>query len=227
MTFHVVLGRDPVSKTTFWENCLWCCSVIFIVSPVFIASLNITLVKWTRKIFKSLYIWDALRDWVSFALFKKREKQSWRNVTLVKLQGKAYNFDKSSTTPWIFFSRFLNCGSGTKSRKASHVDGGNENWAFVSFQKFQILPWQTLTKNEVFPLIISSVNVNSPLRISSVYVTKPAGNCEFGHIKDMSHILNNFLMENLSFCAVKLILKSMTLTNANRRTEVILCSQQY
>ena len=103
MTFHVVLGRDPVSKTTFWENCLWCCSVIFIVSPVFIASLNITLVKWTRKIFKSLYIWDALRDWVSFALFKKREKQSWRNVTLVKLQGKAYNFDKSSTTPWIFF----------------------------------------------------------------------------------------------------------------------------
>ena len=52
----------------------------------------------------------ALRDLVSFVRFKKREKHSWRRVTLLKvtlLQG--------------CFSRFLNCMDGTKLRKEPHI----------------------------------------------------------------------------------------------------------
>ena len=59
-------------------------------------------------------IWDALRDLVSFVQFKKREKHPWRSDSF-----RAYNFAKSITPSWIFFT-FYEFKNGTKSRKASH-----------------------------------------------------------------------------------------------------------
>ena len=38
---------------------------------------------------------------------------------LVKLEAEAYNFTtKSNTPPWVFFTFFLHCTNGIKSRKA-------------------------------------------------------------------------------------------------------------
>ena len=54
------------------------------------------------------FIWDVLRDLVPSVQFKKREKHPWRSVTfspLVKLEA-AYNFTKSNTPPWLFFTLF-------------------------------------------------------------------------------------------------------------------------
>ena len=42
--------------------------------------------------------------------FIKREKDPWRSVTLLKV-----------TLLHGYFSRFLNCRTGTKSRNASHI----------------------------------------------------------------------------------------------------------
>ena len=39
-------------------------------------------------------------------------------LLLVKLQAEAYNFTKSNTPSWVFFT-FLNCANGTKSRNSS------------------------------------------------------------------------------------------------------------
>ena len=40
-------------------------------------------------------------------------------LILVKLQAfEAFNFTKINTAAWVFFSRFLNCTNGTKSRDA-------------------------------------------------------------------------------------------------------------
>ena len=49
---------------------------------------------------------DALRDLVPFVKFKKREKHPGRNDTLEKLQAEAYNFIRSITSPWEFFTFF-------------------------------------------------------------------------------------------------------------------------
>ena len=57
---------------------------------------------------------NALRDLVTFAQYKKREKHPWRVLLLVKLQAKI-------TLLHGCFSRFLNCTNGTKSRDASHM----------------------------------------------------------------------------------------------------------
>ena len=59
------------------------------------------------------HICGALRDLMPCAQFKKREKYPWRKVTFTS----AGNFTKSNTG---FFSRFLNCTNGTKSRKAPY-----------------------------------------------------------------------------------------------------------
>ena len=45
---------------------------------------------------------DALRDLLPFAQFKKREKHPWRSVTLLLV----CNFTKSNTLPWVFFTFF-------------------------------------------------------------------------------------------------------------------------
>ena len=60
VTFHEVLGKSSVSRKKLLKNCYWCRSVIFIVSPVFIAAMNTsvmgemsrpyTTVKTTHKI---------------------------------------------------------------------------------------------------------------------------------------------------------------------------------
>ena len=62
-------------------------------------------------------ICDALRNFLPFAQFKKRE-HSWRSggvLLLLKLQA------CKETQLQRRFSRFLNCRNGTKSRKTSHI----------------------------------------------------------------------------------------------------------
>ena len=63
-----------------------------------------------------IHICGALRDLVPCAQFKKREKHSWRSVTV----SSACNFTKVTLLHGCF-SRFLNCTNGTKSRKAPHI----------------------------------------------------------------------------------------------------------
>ena len=59
-------------------------------------------------------ICDALRDFVPFVKSKKREKHPWRSVTFSKVA--------KVTLLHGCFSHFLNCTNGTKSRKASHME---------------------------------------------------------------------------------------------------------
>ena len=49
---------------------------------------------------------DALHDLVSLVQFKKRENTHGGVLLLVKLQAKAWNFTKSNTPPWLFFTVF-------------------------------------------------------------------------------------------------------------------------
>ena len=44
-------------------------------------------------------------------------------LLLVKLHASACNFTKSNTPPWVFFTYFLNCTNGTKSRSTSQSIG--------------------------------------------------------------------------------------------------------
>ena len=53
---------------------------------------------------------NALRDLAPFVQLKKRENA----------HGGLLLFSKSKIPPWVF-SRFLNCITGTKSRKTSHI----------------------------------------------------------------------------------------------------------
>ena len=48
----------------------------------------------------------ALRNFVPFVQYKKREKHPWRMLILVKLQASACNFTKINTPPWVFFTFF-------------------------------------------------------------------------------------------------------------------------
>ena len=50
-----------------------------------------------------MYVCDALRDFLSFEQFKKREKHPWRSVTFSKV-GVVCSFTKSNTPPWVFFT---------------------------------------------------------------------------------------------------------------------------
>ena len=58
--------------------------------------------------------------WYHSYNFKNVDKTHREVLLLAKLQGKACNFTKSNTPPWMF-SRFLNCANGTKSRKAPQI----------------------------------------------------------------------------------------------------------
>ena len=53
-----------------------------------------------EELFLSHIYYDALRDFVPFVLFKKREKHSWGSVTF----SKACNFTKTNTPPSVFFT---------------------------------------------------------------------------------------------------------------------------
>ena len=50
------------------------------------------------KLENQLIICDALRNSVPFLQFKKRENHPWKSVT--------FNFIKSNTPPWVFFTFF-------------------------------------------------------------------------------------------------------------------------
>ena len=68
-------------------------------------------------------ICDALRDFVPFVQFRKREKHTWRSVNFrVQLQASACNFTLKLTLLHVCFSRFLNCTNDIKSRNASHME---------------------------------------------------------------------------------------------------------
>ena len=59
----------------------------------------------------------------------KNVKNTYRGVLLLgKLQPLAYSFTKSNTPPWVFFTFFLNCANGSKSRKASHLCKTQITW---------------------------------------------------------------------------------------------------
>ena len=64
-----------------------------------INSLHIKMLSSLRK-HTSFKISGALRDLVSFVLYKKHEKHPWRSVTF----SKACNIAKSNTPPWLFFT---------------------------------------------------------------------------------------------------------------------------
>ena len=70
-----------------------------------------------------------LRNLVLFVQILKREKHSWRSVTLSK---------PKVTLLHGCFSRFLNCTNGTKSRKTSHQNllSIRENWKIVGSKFF-------------------------------------------------------------------------------------------
>ena len=59
-------------------------------------------------------ICGALRNLVAFVQFKKREKHPWRSVNFSKvlilvILGKACNFTKINTPPWVFFTFIKLC----------------------------------------------------------------------------------------------------------------------
>ena len=53
---------------------------------------------------------DVLHNLSQFLQFKKREKHPWKNATFI-CRLKAYNFTKSGTPPWVFFT-FLDWTNG-------------------------------------------------------------------------------------------------------------------
>ena len=71
--------------------------------------------------FPLISICGALRDFVPFVQFKKREKYPWRNVNFSKVTG----FKPETLLKLILlhgcFSRFVNCTNGIKSRNASYI----------------------------------------------------------------------------------------------------------
>ena len=77
---------------------LWCTHSVFKLASVGICILFLTC--------------DALRDLIPFVQFTKHEKHSWRSVIFSKLK---------VTLLHRYFSRFLNCTNGTKSRKAPYM----------------------------------------------------------------------------------------------------------
>ena len=89
-------------------------------------------------------ICGALRNFVPFVQFKKREKNPWRSV----------NFRKPATLLKLTllrgcFSRFLNCTTGTKSRNASHIS----NQGFDIFKLFQQLVTLNFLMSRIFIFI--------------------------------------------------------------------------
>ena len=59
-------------------------------------------------------ICDALRDFVPFVEFEKREQHPSKSVTFSKVAG----FTKSNTSPWVFFTFLKLYKNDTKSRNA-------------------------------------------------------------------------------------------------------------
>ena len=75
-------------KCSFWNQILYL-QTIFNVSYEFTGTLK--------------NMWDASRNLVPFAQFKKREKHPRRSVTIGKVSGSACNLTKSNTPSWSVF----------------------------------------------------------------------------------------------------------------------------
>ena len=60
----------------------------------------------SAKTLKSSKIWDILLNLVPLVRFKKREKYLRRRVTFSKVTSLSWNFTKSNTPPWVFFTFF-------------------------------------------------------------------------------------------------------------------------
>ena len=72
-----------------------------------------TVKQWKLLVVLEYNICNPLRDLVQFLKFKKRGKHPRRSLTFSKLIKVALLHG--------CFSRFLNCASGTKLRKTSHI----------------------------------------------------------------------------------------------------------
>ena len=57
---------------------------------------------YTTIYLSNVQICDALRNLVPFIQFRKREKHPWGSVTFINVAG--FNFTKSNTSPWVFFT---------------------------------------------------------------------------------------------------------------------------
>ena len=68
-----------------------------------------------------ILICNALRDWLPFVQFKKREKHPWRSVNFSKVACWKTAALLNVTLLHECFSRFLNCKNNTKSWNASHI----------------------------------------------------------------------------------------------------------
>ena len=100
VTFHVILGKPPVSKMKLLEKCHWSCSIIFVVSPVFIAALNVSvmgeppvglmiLLKHRKTNFQvSVHKDGGNKDWVFVNVILKYQILQWQ-VNFTK-----YDFDQ-------------------------------------------------------------------------------------------------------------------------------------
>ena len=49
-----------------------------------------------KRLNRLVIIYDALRNWVSFVQFKKREKHPWMSVTFSKVAGFSHHHSSSS-----------------------------------------------------------------------------------------------------------------------------------
>ena len=94
------------------------------------------------------WICGALRDLVPFVKFKKCGKHPWRSVNFSRVAG-----FKPATLPKLtllhgFFSRFLNCKNGTKSRNAPQM---------VIFKRLHIIRVKKYLESFLYKLIWFSV----------------------------------------------------------------------
>ena len=104
----------------WFSNC--CCMW---KDQIFTRSLEFVQINKSRPRHDSKKVWflkcDALRDLVPFVQLKKLEKHPWRSVILSKNTGWSLYIYLKLTLLHGYFSRFLNCTNGTKSRKISQM----------------------------------------------------------------------------------------------------------
>ena len=105
------------------------------------------------NLFPWLCICDAFHDLAPVIQFKKREKQSWRNVTSRKIAGFDLQLLQPATSLKVallrgYFSRFLNCTYHTKSRKASYMHMQLTLFSFPNyFRNYTILSYNFSNEN--------------------------------------------------------------------------------
>ena len=84
-----------------WHSGFKCFSCFLTIHWGLNKSLTLVTLDTFEILLQNQYIWDALRDLVPFAQFKKREKHTWRSITFSKVAGQS---PKANTPPWFFFT---------------------------------------------------------------------------------------------------------------------------